>query len=70
MSFAALVTDLIHPHCRVKQMKVKVPHMVSRGAPAPSCAPTITILAGAPLCRGGVGVLALGCDGSDGVEHL
>lgn len=51
-------------------MKVLVPHMVSRGAASPSCAPTISILAGAPLCRGGVGVLALACDCSDGAEHL
>lgn len=45
--------------------------MISRWAPSSSsCASTIAVLAGAPLCRGGVGVLALACDCSNGAEHL
>lgn len=45
-------------------------HVISRGAPASSCAPPIAVLARAPLRGGGVGVLALACDCGDGVEHL
>lgn len=45
--------------------------MISRRAPSSSsCAATIAILAGAPLCRGCVGVLALACDCSNSIEHL
>lgn len=45
--------------------------MISRCAPSSSSrAAAVTVLAGAPLCRGGVGVLALARDCGDGVEHL
>lgn len=45
-------------------------HMIRRGAPSSSCASTIAILARAPLCRSGVGVLALTSDRGDGTKHL
>lgn len=46
-------------------------YMIGRGASSSSsCATTIAVLAGAPLRRGGVGVLALACDCSNGTEHL
>jgi len=45
--------------------------MISRGAPSSSsCAATVAVLTGAPLCGGGVWVLALACDCGDGTEHL
>lgn len=45
--------------------------MISRGAPSSSsCAATVAVLTGSPLCGGGVWVLALACDCSDGTEHL
>lgn len=45
--------------------------MISRGAASPSsCAAAVAVLAGAPLCRGGVGVLVLARHRGDGVEHL
>lgn len=46
-------------------------HMISRGTPSSSsCAAAVAILAGTPLCGGGVGVLALACNRGDGIEHL
>lgn len=45
--------------------------MISRGAPSSSSrAAAVAVLAGAPLCGGGVWVLALACDCCDGTEHL
>lgn len=44
--------------------------MVSRGTASSPCAAAVAVLAGAPLCWGGVGVLALACDCGDGIEHL
>lgn len=46
-------------------------YMISRGAASSSpCASTVAVLTGAPLCGGGVWVLALACDCGDGTEHL
>lgn len=46
-------------------------HMIRRRASSSTtCAASITVLAGAPLSRGGVGILALACDCSNGIEHL
>ena len=39
-------------------------------APTGAAAPAVGVLAGAPLRRGGVGVLALARHRGDGVEHL
>lgn len=44
--------------------------MIGRRAPSTSCAATVAVLAGAPLCRCGVGVLTLARDCGDGIEHL